>query len=379
MASKGARVLVGGTGKYVGHRGVVLKVSGTADNTQWRVLLEGGASTWTSNVQVCDTSVASEHVCGEDQGDDDEQGCVPFAVNMCLTPTPSRTTPIFNSTAPPPTEHIEQLVDLMPSLAGRPLEVPSFHRTNWRPGQRFQEQDDPDRTRQPWAAPAFIEEQDPRELQAKITVEELAVRNAKAGSCFAKVVRSVLSEENCAALLSKVNAKGFTPALLNVGMGQQQLRPEVRDGHRVIVDSPCFASWLLEVLRPHLPEQLPDGSRLEGLNERLRFLCYTPGQSFDEHFDGMYRRPHGHPKAGDRSVITVQLYLNDVPEELGGATTFDPSRAEAIGYQPEAGSVLLFTQNLSHEGSLLRNGLKYTLRTEVMYTRRQKDFEEQNV
>ena len=35
--------------------------------------------------------------------------------------------------------------------------------------------------------------------------------------------------------------------------------------------------------------------------------------------------------------------------------------------QPRGGSVLLFTQNIYHEGSLLRKGLKYTMRTEVMY------------
>merc|ERR1712137_1140362 len=140
------------------------------------------------------------------------------------------------------------------------------------------------------------------------------------------------------------NEKGFTPALINVGRDLQELIPCVRDGHRVIVDSPDLASWLLEVLRPHLPEELPNGLRLVGLNERCRFLCYTPGQSFEEHLDGCYRRPRGHPQEGDCSQITVQLYLNDVPTTYGGATTFFPSLKEgSVSYQPEAGSVLLFT------------------------------------
>lgn len=187
---------------------------------------------------------------------------------------------------------------------------------------------------------------------------------------FARVVRNVLDQNDCAALLAKVNKKGFTPALVNIGGGMQQLMPELRDGHRIIVDSPEITDWLLEVLRPYLPEKLPGGYRLVGLNERCRFLCYTPGQSFPAHFDGCYRRPTGHPQEGDRSFITIQLYLHDVPANHGGATTFFPGRSYSVGHQPEAGSVLLFSQDLEHEGSILREGLKYTLRTEAMYTNR---------
>ena len=59
---------------------------------------------------------------------------------------------------------------------------------------------------------------------------------------------------------SQVNTKGFTPALLNIGGGRQEFCPRVRDGHRVIVDSASLAGWLLDVLRPYLPEQFPDGA-----------------------------------------------------------------------------------------------------------------------
>jgi predicted 2-oxoglutarate/Fe(II)-dependent dioxygenase YbiX len=211
---------------------------------------------------------------------------------------------------------------------------------------------------------------DPNAQAEQTEMEELQVPRAVPNKRFARVVRHVLDEQDCAALLADVNAKGFTPALVNVGMGTQQLMPELRDGHRVIVDCPELAAWLLEVLRPYLPEELPNGFRLVGLNERCRFLCYTPGQAFEEHCDGCYRRPKGHPQEGDRSMVTVQLYLHDVPHSHGGATTFFPGMDCAVMHQPEAGSVLLFSQDLPHEGSLVREGLKYTLRTEAMYTSR---------
>merc|ERR1712007_237811 len=115
------------------------------------------------------------------------------------------------------------------------------------------------------------------------------------------------------------------------------------------------------------PEKIGNWQLVE-LNERCRFLCYTPGQFFVEHFDGNYRRPNGHPRCGDKSLITIQFYLHDVPKEFGGATTFHPDSVHgSLPYHPEAGSVLLFTQNLPHEGSLVMEGVKYTMRTEVMY------------
>merc|ERR1712232_674565 len=158
---------------------------------------------------------------------------------------------------------------------------------------------------------------------------------------------------------------GFTPALLNLGGGNQQLIPGARDGHRVIVDSPELADWLFQVLLPVLPFELEDGSRLVELNERCRFLCYTPGQQFQAHCDGTFERPEGHPRSGDFSYVTVQLYLHDIPVSHGGGTAFMlPGKPM---HQPEAGSVLLFSQDLVHEGCLVKEGLKYTLRTEAMY------------
>lgn len=294
---------------------------------------------------------------------------MPFASRRVGASAPK----VFSAAAPPTPEEASELASMMPPVAGCALEPPRFHETDWKVGQVFTSRDDPDRTQLPWQPPGFAlnpttgRGRKGQRRGREVRVEDLVLPdNMRARGSFARVVRGALTQEECAALIAQVNAKGFTPALLNVGMDRQQLMPVVRDGHRVVVDSKELADWLLEVLRPHLPEQLDNGRCLIELNERLRFLCYTPGQSFDAHLDGNYRRPQGHPRAGDQSQITVQLYLHDVPEGNGGATTFFPGRASAVKHQPEAGSVLLFTQDLEHEGSILTAGLKYTLRTEVM-------------
>jgi len=256
-------------------------------------------------------------------------------------------------------------------LAGNPLELASLRPTGWRARQFFTARDDPDRTREPWQAPAFVLEPLAAECRACTRADELPLPRSSdfcGRSSFARVVHGVLNEEQCRALLAAVNKKGFTPALVKVGGGNQMLLPESRDGHRAIVDSPELAGWLLEMLAPHLPAKVGRWELVD-LNERLRFLCFTPGQEFPPHVDGQYACSNDHPGAGAVSKVTVQLYLHSVPEVHGGATTFFPGTDSALACQPMAGSVLLFTQDLEHEGSLLREGLKYTLRTDAMYRR----------
>ena len=257
---------------------------------------------------------------------------------------------------------VESLADGL-SLADSRLEAPKLMETGWKAGQVFTSEDDPDRTELPWEPPRFLTK-DPEAQRQKTHWEPLSIAGQ---GRLAGVVTGVLDEDDCAELISCINRKGFTPALLNIGGGRQTLDPVARDGHRAIVDSPDLSGWLLEVLRPYLPETFQRG-RLVDLNERCRVLCYTPGQEFPAHYDGTFRRPRPDPRAGDRSMVTVQVYLHDVPEANGGGTTFmKDSGEEVCRCQPKAGSVLIFSQNLLHEGSLLKHGLKYTLRTEAMY------------
>lgn len=86
------------------------------------------------------------------------------------------------------------------------------------------------------------------------------------------------------------------------------------------------------------------------------------------HCDGCYQTPDG----TERSYFTLQLYLNDAAEQLkGGATTFhDFSMTKKIDVAPKCGRVLMFQhRNLLHSGDDVRGGTKYTMRTDIMYTK----------
>ncbi|PIG86965.1 hypothetical protein AARAC_004728 [Aspergillus arachidicola] len=165
--------------------------------------------------------------------------------------------------------------------------------------------------------------------------------------------------------------------------------------------------------------------KLTRLNEKLRFLKYTGGEYFRAHTDGCYVTPDER----ERSLFTVHLYLNgegeqdegelqraiarrdrvdarvsddnsdwgvvfgdgdgdadeDIESEeekeniegarkqtlLGGATSF---RLESFAGErvvrvfPKTGSVLVFQQRgLCHAGDDVFRGVKYTMRSDVMY------------
>ncbi len=76
------------------------------------------------------------------------------------------------------------------------------------------------------------------------------------------------------------------------------------------------------------------------------------------HIDGSYRR-----NLEEQSFYSFLIYLNDDFE--GGETAF-----RNIGtVKPKKGTALVFRHRLRHEGKELISGVKYVLRTDVMYRR----------
>ena len=218
---------------------------------------------------------------------------------------------------------------------------------------------------QPWFRP---DEQRPTGLK----FESLNIPTFDGTPKFAGVVRNVFSRSECEQIIAYSEDIGYEEALVNVGMGKQKFLPEVRKGWRCIVDSQVQTNEIWERVKALVPplsdvhsmqRAADSGWVISGLNERLRFLKYTPGDYFLPHLDGTYTSPDGQ----SASFYTLQLYLND--EFEGGGTRFFCHGDEEINCVPEAGMVLLFEHRIMHEGSLLQDGLKYAIRTDVMATR----------
>lgn len=126
-----------------------------------------------------------------------------------------------------------------------------------------------------------------------------------------------------------------------------------------------------------------------GLTHRIRLLRYQDGDRFDPHFDRIVTDE----QAGQESLITVLIYLNDGDGKdfAGGETVFldsqDPigNDKSKVAVVPKAGRVVLFEHGLYHAGAPLKNGegglegndenngndpipqRKYIIRTDVMF------------
>lgn len=168
-------------------------------------------------------------------------------------------------------------------------------------------------------------------------------------------VPDVLGPDVCGALIERIEAGAPTLATINAPHGVIT-NTNIRNNTRVIFDDPELAADLFARIRAHVPERLL-GLDVCGCNERFRCYKYEPGQQFRLHMDGSFVR---HER--ERSLLTFMIYLNEDFE--GGETDF-PEAEETI--VPRTGAALLFQHPVSHEGCAVTRGIKYVVRSDVMY------------
>jgi hypothetical protein len=147
------------------------------------------------------------------------------------------------------------------------------------------------------------------------------------------LVAGFLSREECRELIGCAEGRGFrSPA--------PEYPPSYRNNDRQVLDDPALAARLLERLRPHLPERIHE----------------------DGH--GVHFREDGR-----QSRLTFVVYLNDAAEFAGGSTRFFPARGAppSASVPPAAGTLILFMHDLWHDGEEVSAGIKYVLRSDVLY------------
>ena len=168
-------------------------------------------------------------------------------------------------------------------------------------------------------------------------------------------IDNFMTAEECQQWIEFCESKGFEAAGLTQGT-RQVINKSIRNNQRLFYDSLELAETLWQRTQPYLPE-LEDIKGV-GLNERFRFYKYFPGHQFKMHQDGRFRR-----NAKEWSVFTFMVYLNE--DMLGGEMKF-------LDYviKPETGKALIFRHELAHEGSMVYKGVKYVLRSDVMFSRK---------
>lgn len=175
---------------------------------------------------------------------------------------------------------------------------------------------------------------------------------------FVYVVHDFLSQDECTEFIRIAEAIGFGDAPITTSQGPV-MRKDVRNNSRVMKDDVELADRLWQRAMPWVVTPLRNSIAV-GLNERFRFYRYERGQRFAPHFDGAFVRDER-----EKSEFTFLIYLND--DFVGGETRFfEPG---VFHVQPRTGSLLIFYHPQLHEGAVIESGIKYVLRSDVMYRR----------
>ena len=228
---------------------------------------------------------------------------------------------------------------------------------------------------------------------------EIHIAGSDGELLFARVIDDAIPVSLCGSIVAAAELKGFEPALLNQGSGQQEngiSMTNIRSSYRCIVDDILLSDKLWSIAQKHVPSRdIVPGKRYKGwiatgVNPRVRILKYSPGERFEMHQDGSYRIESNNGEEHEQqSFMTLQLYLNDGGgiEFTGGSTRFieplnpisslskddsnlsDGSIAKVHDVVPISGRLLLFQHNCWHEGEMVTSGIKYVLRSEIMYSR----------
>ncbi|KAK7471519.1 hypothetical protein BaRGS_00035858 [Batillaria attramentaria] len=199
------------------------------------------------------------------------------------------------------------------------------------------------------------------------------------------LLHNVLSSTECQHFISEGEKAGFEKI--------HGARNNYRSNLRITFDSALLSDLLWKRIRPWLSDIIIDGEPTSlhvhgvkflmqghwqplGLNSVWRLCRYTPGGHFAPHFDGHFVR-----SSQERSLQTFMLYINGDFE--GGSTNFIDEHqtlyqdeegkycAEEKNIlcrlQPEPGLAIIFNHHRLHEGQKLKTGVKYILRTDIMF------------
>ena len=191
----------------------------------------------------------------------------------------------------------------------------------------------------------------------------------------------VLSPTECKAIIAAGESVNFLPDAPLREDGDMSI---LAHNFYWIIDT-TFHDMLWDRISPYVPSSI-NGRLVRGINRRFRVYRYVPGAEYRCHIDGAWP-PSGilpddtyvyDSSPEDRkqsSMYTFLLYLND--EFEGGETTFFmPAAREgtlnAYPVRPVMGSVAIFPHGeangaLLHEGTGVRYGAKYIIRTDVEY------------
>lgn len=187
---------------------------------------------------------------------------------------------------------------------------------------------------------------------------------------FGIILENVFTRKECQKIIEKTESIGFG------SLGKGATGAAYRGNRRLQLDDSDgkLGEEIWRRIKQFIPEtdNLPDEGDFHflSMNSRYRFAKYFPGEGFALHVD----KPTIF-STDKCSILTVNIYLNDLTPEQGGRTRFFE---KMLGGKPiafaggNAGSVAIFKQAVApftpiHDGEKVQSGIKYLMRTDVVY------------
>jgi prolyl 4-hydroxylase len=204
-------------------------------------------------------------------------------------------------------------------------------------------------------------------------------------------IKNVLTLEECKSYIELSEKKGYKPATLQLTENknsQEIIATDIRNHDRVIIENSEISELLWNRIKDNFPnnfkiikELVPsnDNKMSEecdfiavGVSNYFRFYRYNVGQRFVRHFDGyeygsmIYTKNLSNQPNVPTPKLSILIYLNE--EFQGGKTTFFNSKGkEIVAVTPQTGKVLIYNYQILHEGSLVSEGLKYIMRSDILF------------
>ncbi len=185
----------------------------------------------------------------------------------------------------------------------------------------------------------------------------------------ARYVHNAVSPQLCEESVALIdNEFQFEPCNYNTSVDLNY-----RDCSEVKITDKCFIDKFWDQIKEYIPSTC-DGEALVGPHySRVYMLRYVSSQFFKRHYDGYSTSSKGY-----KSKITVLIYLNNMVDKYSGSTRFysEPDRGiyfpdkskTFYDISPRIGSMVMFTHKLLHEGMPIKEGYKYCIRFNILYT-----------
>ncbi len=218
--------------------------------------------------------------------------------------------------------------------------------------------------------PIFEFQEDPDWRKENVSCIDLLLDN----EC--RVLYNILTKSECDSLIKQGEIHGFNCFDIATSYRTNE-RIVTLNGELSRIIWPRVLPYVNPILKIDLKhptlhtDAFTEGTWIEpSCNDRWRLCKYKPSTFFKSHFD------YGHHPCirTNRSMKTCMLYLNEDFE--GGETIFyfktDKEGEEVFKLKPKTGMCLIFNQKIWHEGATVTQGLKYFVRTDIHYKKKQR-------